>query len=131
MEKQLQTEFKAKSRLTAQALLEKRGLIEDKKNKILELEVEGLGVLAFRLPDDEDIREAQDCEDEDVMLIYSCAIEPSLKDAELQAGFGCTIPIEIVDKIFLPGEKQRVAAKLMEAAGFRRDAVKVVENIKN
>ncbi|MEW8957784.1 MAG: phage portal protein [Moorella sp. (in: firmicutes)] len=67
----------------------------------------------------------------DAYLVYECVVEPSLKNPELQAAYGCTQPLEIVDKIFEPGEVAQIAKTLVEMAGYGDGAVKVVEDLKN
>lgn len=120
--------------LSAKALIEKRKLIEDKKRKEFLIEVQDLGAFRFRTPDFFDIVDSQafkDGENADDYIIYTCAVEPSLKNRELQEAFECHEPFDIVDKLFLPGEKQRIASLLSEMAGYKKDVAKVVEEVKN
>ena len=131
MEKDVQNEFKEKSRLTAKALLEKRGLIEQKKNRVIEIEVDELGLFRFRVPDKIDIADCNEHDDSDAVLVYQCCLEPNLKDKELQDGFGCSFPIDIVNKLMLPGEVALLATELTKAAGYDSELIKVIDNIKN
>lgn len=120
--------------LSAKALIEKRKLIEEKKRKEFLIEVQDLGVFKFRTPDLFDIIDSQafkDGKNADEYIVYNCAIEPSLKNKELQEAFECHEPFDIVDKLFLPGEKQRIASLLSDAAGYKEDVAKVVEEVKN
>lgn len=66
----------------------------------------------------------------DSYVVYNAVIEPKLKDKELQEAYGCTEPMDIVFKIFEPGEIPQIAMVCAELAGFG-NSVKVVEEIKN
>lgn len=120
--------------LSAKTLLEKKKIIEQKKNKFVFIEVQDLGTFKFRVPQTDDLldaREYRDGEYEDEFILYTCCVEPNLRDQELQEAFECKEPLDIIDAIFLPGEKTKVALRLVEASGFKDDAVKVIEEVKN
>ena len=69
-------------------------------------------------------------ENGDAYIVYSCVKEPCLKSKELQEAFGCIDPMEIVEKIFEPGEIPMIAVECLKLAGYI-DGVKAVDELKN
>ncbi|NLY09364.1 MAG: hypothetical protein GXZ11_05635 [Tissierellia bacterium] len=120
--------------INAKTLIEKKILIQKKKTKPVHISIQDLGTFKFRTPDMSDVIDSTSFKGgghEDQYLIYTCCEEPNLRDKELQETYECSEPFDIVDKIFLPGEIQRTAKLLTEACGYKEDAAKVVEEIKN
>lgn len=124
--------------ISAKDLINKKQLIEDKKESQLEIEVPDVGTFLFRLPTINDYQDAQakaknrpDEAMENKYLIYTCCVEPALNDKELQDEFGCKEPIDIVDKLFMIGEISNIARILVEQAGFGDDYMRVVKKAKN
>ncbi|QEA00822.1 hypothetical protein D0439_20135 [Lysinibacillus fusiformis] len=66
--------------------------------------------------------------DADVYMVYNTMVEPNLKDAELQKAYGCTLPTDIVAKIFDPGEIEQLSSMALELAGYKKGGVKVIKN---
>lgn len=66
----------------------------------------------------------------DPFMVYSCCIEPNLKDKELQQAYGCKEPVEIVEKIFKPGEIVQLSEMCLNLAGYGV-GVKRVKDLKN
>lgn len=66
--------------------------------------------------------------DADVYMVYNTMVEPNLKDAELQKEYGCTLPTDIVAKIFDPGEIEQLSGMALELAGYKKGGVKVIKN---
>ena len=137
MDKGLQKEYTQKAVLTAEALLQRRGIIEKRLDAKVELET-GLGVFRFRVPTINDIRDASGyqvggVDRENEMMIYICSDEPNLREKEIQESFVGENGhfLDVVEKIFLPGEIQQLAENLMIKAGYERKAVKVMEEVKN
>lgn len=67
----------------------------------------------------------------DDYLVYTIMQEPNLKDKELQKAYECDEPTDILEQIFTRGEIADIAAFALDAAGFKRGTVKVVEELKN
>lgn len=88
------------------------------------------GTIQIESPTSALAREAQDMENGDNYMVYSCVTEPPLKSKELQEAFGCVEPMEIVEKIFEPGEIPQIAIECLKLAGYV-DGVKAVDDIKN
>lgn len=123
--------------LNAKELIKKRDLINQKKNKEIEIVLD-IGTFLFRLPtldDYEDSEEYAKRRKKQILannyLIYTCCIEPNLRDEELLKEFECKEPVEIVDKIFVIGEITSIADTLVKKAGFDKDNIEVVDKIKN
>ena len=132
MDKNLQDEFKTKATLSAKDLIAKKGLIEKKKTKNINLEVSGLGLMTFRTPSTEDLMDANEYSGRSQdYLIFNCSVEPNLRNKELQDAFEAEEPVDIVNKVFLPGEISELAERLTESAGFNDKAVKLVDDLKN
>lgn len=126
-----------KMALNAKELIKKRDLINQKKNKEIEIVLD-IGTFLFRLPtldDYEDSEEYAKRRKKQILannyLIYTCCIEPNLRDEELLKEFECKEPVEIVDKIFVIGEITSIADTLVKKAGFDKDNIEVVDKIKN
>jgi len=66
--------------------------------------------------------------DADEYMVYNTMVEPDLKDKELQKEFGCTLPTDIVSKIFEPGEIAQLSDVAFELAGYKKGGVKAVKN---
>ena len=64
----------------------------------------------------------------DAYLILQQMVEPNLKDPALQEAYGCAEPLDIVEKIFLPGEVVNLAKAIMKTSGY---GVDIVEDLKN
>jgi hypothetical protein len=54
----------------------------------------------------------------DTHMTYNCVVEPNLKDEQLQKGFGCAEPTEIVDLLFKAGEITAISGHCLDMAGF-------------
>lgn len=121
--------------LNAKTLLEKRDLIEKKKNRKINIEVKDVGTFKFRIPTTLDIVDAKAFENgerDEQYMIYTCCESPQLNDEELLKGFNCEDdPYSLIDKIFLPGEVTSIASKLIQESGYKEEYVKVVDDIKN
>lgn len=63
----------------------------------------------------------------DPFVVYNTVIEPNLKDKELQKEFGCVEPVDIVEKIFEPGEIASIAQVGLELAGYKKSVNKVTD----
>lgn len=125
--------MKHTTKITLQELLRrKEQMLEDKKKpKAATLYVKSLdGTIQIESPTSALAREAQDMENGDNYMVYSCVTEPPLKSKELQEAFGCVEPMEIVEKIFEPGEIPQIAIECLKLAGYV-DGVKAVDDIKN
>lgn len=125
--------MKHTTKITLQELLRrKEQMLEDKKkSKAATLYVKSLdGTIRIESPTSALAREAQDMENGDNYMVYSCVTEPPLKSKELQEAFGCVEPMEIVEKIFEPGEIPQIAIECLKLAGYV-DGVKAVDDIKN
>lgn len=120
--------------INVKTLLEKKDLLEKRHTKEFFVEVKDLGVFKFRTPTTGDILDSQtynDGENDDEFIIYTCCIEPNLKDKELLEGYGVKEPVKIIEKLFLPGESKRIATLLIEAAGYKEEIAKVIDDTKN
>lgn len=124
--------------LNAKDLIKNKKLIDDKKNKNIEMEVPDLGTFVFRLPTIEDYEDseayAKSRKNEFLSnnyMIYNCCLEPNLKDPELHKAYDVKDPVDIVDKIFLIGEVGTIASHLVEKAGFDMEMITVSDKLKN
>ena len=121
------------TKITLQELISrKEQMLESKrKPKTATLYIRSLdGTITIESPTAELARDAQEMDNGDAYMVYSCVIEPCLKSRELQEAFECVEPMEIVDKIFEVGEIPQIAVECLRLAGYV-DGVKAVEDIKN
>jgi len=102
-----------------------------KKKKTSALYVKSLdGIITIESPTAALARDAQDMDNGDAYMVYSCVTEPNLKSKELQDAYECVEPLEIVDKVFDVGEIPQIAVECLKLAGYV-DGVKAVDEIKN
>lgn len=66
----------------------------------------------------------------DPFMIYNTVVEPDLKDSKLHAEFGCVEPMDIVEKIFEPGEILNISQAAFKLAGYQK-GVERVADLKN
>ena len=121
------------TKITLQELIRrKEQMLESKKQpKTATLYIKSLdGTITVESPTAALARDAQEMDNGDAYMVYSCVTEPCLKSKELQTEFGCVDPMEIVDKIFEPGEIPQIAMECLKLAGYV-DGVRVVNDIKN
>ena len=121
------------TKITLQELIRrKEQMLESKKQpKTAMLYIKSLdGTITIESPTAALARDAQEMDNGDAYMVYSCVTEPCLKSKELQTEFGCVDPMEIVDKIFEPGEIPQIAMECLKLAGYV-DGVRVVNDIKN
>ena len=121
------------TKITLQELIRrKEQMLESKKKpKTASLYIKSLGgTITIESPTAALARDAQEMDNGDAYMVYSCVTEPCLKSKELQTEFGCVDPMEIVDKIFEPGEIPQIAMECLKLAGYV-DGVRVVNDIKN
>lgn len=122
-----------KNKLTIKDLLQRKEAIKAKRvNETKNLYVKSLdGIITINKPDRSLCLDAMEMgENGDAYMVYNCVIEPNLKAQELQEDYGCVIPMEIVEKLFEPGEIAGIARECVALAGYG-DSVTVVEDIKN
>lgn len=134
MDKKIKVDLQRNQLLTAKDLLARKNLIARQKCATFEIDVENFGAFKFRTPTIDDIEDAQkfkDGDSQDDYIIYTCSVEPNLRNAELQEGFECSEPFDIVEKLFLPGVIPQIAEKIVQKAGFKAGSVTLVEDIKN
>ena len=116
----------------AELIRRKEQMLESKKQKkTAELFIKSLnGTITIESPTADLARDAQDMDNGDIYMVYSCVTEPCLKAKELQDAFSCVEPMEIVEKIFDPGEIPQIAVECLKLAGYI-DGVKAVDETKN
>ena len=106
------------------------------KNKTKELYVESLdGTITITKPTRNQVTDAMNMDassgESDAYLVYECVTEPPLKNKQLQQAYGCQDPLDIIDKIFEPGEVVNISKAALSFAGYVDDSVKAVEELKN
>ena len=116
----------------AELIRRKEQMLESKrKPKTATLYIKSLsGTITIESPTADLARDAQDMDNGDAYMVYSCVMEPCLKSKELQTAFECVEPMEIVEKVFDPGEIPQIAVECLKLAGYV-DGVKAVDDIKN
>ena len=116
----------------SELIARKEQMLDSKKNKkTKDLYINSLdGIITIDAPTGQIAKEAQDMTDGDEYVVYQCVIEPNLKNKELRDAYGCIEPMEIVKKIFDPGEIPQIAMECIKLAGYV-DSVKAVDEVKN
>lgn len=120
-------------------LINNKKLIEDKKDKQIEIKVPDSGTFLFKLPNLNDYEDAEAYSKNrdnaalafNKYIIESCCLEPDLKNKELLEAYEVRTAMDLIDKLFLIGEIAMIAKTLVNKAGFDEQALKVVEKVKN
>ena len=121
------------TKITLEELIRrKEQMLESKKKPKTEtLYIKSLdGTITIESPTAAMAREAQDMENGDAYMVYSCVTEPCLKSKELRDAFGCVEPMEIVEKIFEPGEIPQIAVECLKLAGYIDGVTNVIDILK-
>lgn len=121
-----------RTKLTLDELLRrKEQMLRAKKTKrTQDLYIKSLdAVITIEEPTGALCRDANDMDagEGDKYMCFECVKEPNLQAPELREAFGCTEPMDIVEKIFLPGEIPQIAIACMRLAGYMGG----VDEIKN
>ena len=123
------------TRLTLKGLIAKKEqmLEAKKKTKTVDVYVKSLGgTITIKAPTSEQMSDAVKMEEEgNKYLVYQCCVEPDLKSAEAQEAFGGSVPTDIVDTLFEPGEVAALSIEIARLAGYGDNSVKIAENVKN
>ena len=134
MDNKLKADLNNKQYFTAKDLIKKKEIFEKRKEETLELEVKDVGIFKFRVPTFEDLEDSKAYrrgEFVDEFLITTCSIEPNLKDPELLKAFEVSEAVDLLPKIFKPGETYGIAVKLLDASGYGDETVRAVDVVKN
>lgn len=120
------------TKLTLQELIRRKEQVLDAKRTqpTKELYVPSLDAsITIVAPTGEQARDANGMPDGegDVYLCYQCIKEPNFKAPELAAEFECTQPMDIIKKVFLPGEIPQISVECMRLAGYG-NGVKELKN---
>lgn len=121
------------TKLTLKELIaRKEQIIESKKQKkTKELYIKSLdSTITIECPTAALSKDAQEMDNGDIYMVYSCVVEPCLRSKELQEAFECVEPMDIVEKIFDIGEIPQIAVECLKLAGYM-DSVKPIDEIKN
>ena len=114
--------------ISVKELIAKKEAIEAKKNETVDF-VTSIGTVTVKKPTKSIVLESIEQEKTgDAYLILNQVVEPNLKDPALQEAYGCVEPLDIVEKIFMPGEVANLARAIMRTSGY---GVDVVEDLKN
>ena len=120
--------------VSIEELISKKEEIQKSKEQEFDLDT-SIGVITVKIPSRTMFVEANglsEAGEPDKYLVYHAVVEPDLTSKKLQEAFNCGEPIDIVDKLFLPGEAQAIVKKIMDLAGYGTDIKsKVHEEIKN
>ena len=127
---------KVNKRLTLTDLMKEKEKYQVKDDVTEVVLVERLGVeVVLRKPEKslcvdtmKMVRDDNNDTDADEYMVYNTLVEPNLKDAELQKMYECTLPTDIVHKIFDPGEIAQLSELAMEMAGYKKGGVKAIKN---
>ena len=123
-----------KTKLTLDELIRRKEqiLANKKRDETAEVFVKSIGgSVIIKSPDSKLLSDVEEMDDKlaaNAYIVYNCVISPRLKDQHLQEVYGCREPIEIVDKLFLPGEVLRLADAIVKLAGFDEERVQTIKN---
>lgn len=117
---------------TVASLIKKKEQIKNKTNKKAQLFVPSLGEkITVKTPDKPLVMEALKLDDDaNEYLILECCVEPNFKDPTFLEEYECDTPLQVIAKIFDPGEVISIADHLGEMAGLNAK-VTLVDQLKN
>lgn len=122
-------------KITLADIIARKEQIKEGRNKTAKIFVKSLdGYIVAEKPDRTLIADSLDFEngvESNIHLAYNCIIEPNLKDKEAQEAFGVHTPKEFLQVILSDGEISFIAEKLIELAGYKKDNIRLIEDIKN
>ena len=112
-------------------LIAQKETIEKKRKEEYDLET-SVGTITMKKPTKAFVAEVLDLtEDNDEYMVYNLCTSPNLKDDKLQKAYGCSEPLDIVKKLFEPGEVTAIAKAVMAKAGYGESVeAKVHEEVK-
>ena len=114
--------------VSVKELIEKKDAIAANKAATVKF-VTSIGTVVVKKPTKSMVLEALGREsDGDAYLILQQVVEPDLKDSALQDAYGCVEPLDIVEKLFMPGEIVNFSRAIMKTSGY---GVDIVEDLKN
>ena len=64
-------------------------------------------------------------------VVIACLVDPNLKDAEMLKAANLMDSIQLLHKVFLPGEIDIISEKILEASGFNTDMEEDIDEVKN
>lgn len=62
------------------------------------------------------------------LTVLDGVTDPNLKSKELREKYDAPTPMEVIDKLLLPGEYHQIYNEITELSGFGKDSVKDVKN---
>ena len=118
--------------ISVKELIAKKEELAAKKTEPVNF-VTSIGTVTVKKPTKSMVAEALERGDDgDAYLIINQVVEPNLKDPELQEAYGCAEPLDIIGKLFLPGEVVNFARAIMRTSGYGVDIeVEVHKDLKN
>ncbi len=117
--------------VSVQDLIKQKEAITGKKKALYDLQT-SIGTITVKLPSAAFLAEARDVTNTNEYGIFHLTVAPDLKDKSLQDAYGCAVPTDIVNKLFLPGEVVSIGNAIMELAGYGKNVdAKVHETVKN
>lgn len=69
-------------------------------------------------------------EDVEVYIVLDGVIEPNLRNNDLMKKYGVITPVELVKKLFLPGEIVDISREIEILSGFRIDTIETINELK-
>mgnify|MGYP002644246652 FL=1 len=118
--------------VSIEELIAQKETIEKKRKEEYDLET-SVGTITMKKPTKAFVAEVLDLtEDNDEYMVYNLCTSPNLKDDKLQKAYGCSEPLDIVKKLFEPGEVTAIAKAVMAKAGYGESVeAKLHEEVKN
>lgn len=120
------------TKLTLAELIRRKEQVLDEKrrNAVKELYIPSLDAsIVISAPSGSMARDAlsMPAGEGDIYLCYQCIKEPNVKAPELAEEFGCAQPMDVIEKIFLPGEIPQISTECIQLAGYN-NGVKEIKN---
>ena len=123
--------MKKNTKVTISQLLDRAEQRKNAKPEFKKFNVESMnGYVVAQKPSREIIDDSMEREElGDEYCVYQCVVEPNLKDKDLHNAFGVKSPLEIVGKVFEPGEITNLAKKLVGWVGYSNSSVSEVNEV--
>ena len=128
---------KTQNRLTLAALIDQKERILARKNQTCDLYIKSLGgTVTVQAPTPSLIEDVLEMKggDGDKYMTFQSVIDPCLRDSQIMDAYGVSDPMELVEKLFMPGEIAKISTECMKLAGYDAGSVTPadqVEKVKN
>ncbi|MGL5100342.1 MAG: hypothetical protein ACRC6B_10010 [Fusobacteriaceae bacterium] len=117
--------------ITIEDILKRKKYMDNKKDEVIEIEVEDFGIMKFKNCDLStyfDVLESSN-KDKDAEMLYYCSVEPNFRDESIINSLGCkSNPLEVANKFLNRLEVTQIASLIIEKSGLNKGSKIIAKN---